>query len=100
MDQTFGARAQVTFPSGVLGASTDVAIDVFDSPLSIPTPSGFSGPGTHFVNINLAPAPTFPLPAPGLTVVLPLTNIMIPGTRINLFRVDPATGCGELAGTL
>jgi hypothetical protein len=92
MDQVFGARAQVTFPPGVLSATTQVAIDVFESPLSLPTPSGFIGPGTRFVNINLTPQPAFPLPPPGLTVVLPLTNIMIPGDRIDLFRVDPATG--------
>ncbi|HKZ79572.1 MAG TPA: hypothetical protein VJ124_14950 [Pyrinomonadaceae bacterium] len=92
MDQVFGARAQVTFPPGVLSATTQVAIDVFESPLSLPTPSGFTGPGTRFVNINLTPQPAFPLPPPGLTVVLPLTNVMIPGDRIDLFRVDPATG--------
>jgi hypothetical protein len=92
MDQTFGARAQVTFLPGVIMATTDVAIDVFDSLLSLPTPSGFIGPGTRFVNVELTPEPAFPLPAPGLTVVLPLINPMIPGDTLDLFRVDPATG--------
>jgi hypothetical protein len=92
MDQTFGARALVTFPAGTLDATTQVAIDVFDSPLSLPTPSGFTGPGTRFVNIDLNPEPAFPLPAPGLTVVLPLIKAMVPGATLELFRVDPATG--------
>jgi hypothetical protein len=91
-DQTFGTTAQVTFPAGGLSTTTEVAIDVFDSPLSLPTPSGFSGPGTRFVNIDLTPEPSFPLPPPGLTIVLPLVDVMIPGATINLFRVDPSTG--------
>src|SRR5439155_24607138 len=85
-DQTFGARAQLTFPAGVLSSSTQVAIDVFPSPLAIPTPAGLAGPGTFFVNINLNPPPAFPLPPPGVTVVLPLPQPMIPGDRIDLFR--------------
>jgi hypothetical protein len=92
MDTVFGPRAQITFPPGVLSTSTSVAIDVFESPLQIPTPSGFAGPGTRFVNIELSPEPAYPLPAPGLTVVLPLINPMPAGERIDLFRVDPATG--------
>lgn len=91
-DDVFGARAQVVVPAGVLSTPTTVAIDVFQSPLDIPTPSGFSAPGTRFVNINLDPKPAMPLPAPGLTVVLPLANPMTPGTTLDLFRVDPATG--------
>jgi uncharacterized repeat protein (TIGR01451 family) len=91
MDQVFGASAQVTFPAGILTAVTQVAIDVFESPLLVATPTGFVGPGTRFVDITLIPQPSFPLPAPGLTVVLPLMNAMIPGDRIDLFRVDPAT---------
>jgi hypothetical protein len=33
-----------------------------------------------------------PLPAPGLTIVLPLANVMTPGSVLALYRVDPATG--------
>jgi hypothetical protein len=69
-----------------------VAIDVLTSPIAIPSPSGYSGPGTYYVNIQLTPTPSFPLPAPGLTVVLPLASPMTPGNRLDLFRVDPATG--------
>jgi hypothetical protein len=82
----------VTFPAGVLAASTQIAIDVFTSPLSLQTPSGYIGPGTRFVNIDLTPQPAFPLPSPGLTVTLPLLSPSPPGDRIDLFRVDTATG--------
>lgn len=92
MDSVFGVRASVEFPPGVLTTSTEVAIDVFSSPLSLPTPSGYTGAGTLFVNINLAPQPVFPLPSPGLTIVLPLGSPMASGDRIDLFRVSPATG--------
>lgn len=91
-DDTFGDRAQVTFPPGVLSEPTTVSIDVFQDPLDIPNPAGFSGPGTHFVNIELTPQPAFPLPAPGMTVVLPLPNPLPSGSPLSLYRVDPATG--------
>ncbi len=93
VDDTFPNRAQVIFPPGVLTAlDTEVAIDVFSDPLDIPTPEGFSAPGTNFVNINLNPEPAFPLPFPGLTVILPLLDFTPPGTPLNLYRVDSATG--------
>lgn len=91
-DDTFGARASVSFPAGALDEDTDVAIDVFLEPLDIPSPTGFSGPGTLFVNIELTPAPRFPLPAPGMTVVLPLPNPMPAGAVLSLFKVDTVTG--------
>ncbi len=91
-DSAFGARAQITAPSGVLGANTAVAIDVFSSPLDVPMPTGYTGAGTYFVNIHLTPTPAFPLPPPGLIVVLPLREPMLPGERIDLYRIDPATG--------
>ena len=92
VDDTFGTRAQVIFPPGAVSVPTDVAIDVFPNPLAVPTPAGFSGPGTLFVNIDLTPPPSFPLPAPGLTVTLPLQNFLAPGTLQSLFRIDTATG--------
>ncbi len=92
VDDTFGNRAQVTFPPGMVSTETEVAIDVFLDPLDIPTPSGYTGPGTLFVNFKLIPEPSYPLPAPGLTVVLPVPNPLIPGTQLDLFRVDPQTG--------
>jgi serine protease len=91
-DDTFGDRASVTFPPGALSEPTNVAIDVFEEALDIPTPSGFEGPGTLFVNIELTPEPAFPLPPPGMTIVLPLEDPLVPGSPLDLFRVDPTTG--------
>ena len=91
-DDVFIERAQVSLPPGVLTETTDVSIDVFESPLDIPSPSGFAGLGTYFVNIFLDPEPLFPLPAPGITVVLPLVNFIEPGSLLDLFRIDPTTG--------
>jgi hypothetical protein len=91
-DQVFGNRASVTFPPGSVTGPTQVAIDVFLNPLQIPTPEGFSGPVTNFVNIQLTPKPHFPLAPPGLTVVLPMANPMVPGTVLNLYKIDTLTG--------
>lgn len=91
-DTVFGSRAQVSAPPGVLGESTTVAIDVLSTPIGVPNPSGYAAPGTPFVNIQLTPTPSFPLAPPGLTIVLPLLDPMAPGTRLDLFRIDPATG--------
>ncbi len=92
LDDTFGPRAAVIVPAGVLTVPTDVAIDVLPNPLGIPNPTGFQGPGTLFVNIDFSPTPAFPLPAPGLTIVLPLPDPLPAGTALNLYKVDPATG--------
>lgn len=92
MDAVFGERAQVTLPGGAVSVPTEVAIDVFESPLTIPMPTGFAAPGTHFVNISFTPTPSMPFPAPGATVVLPLVNPMPPGSVLALYRVEPATG--------
>jgi hypothetical protein len=53
-DNAFGARASVTFPPGLVSSPTTVSIDVFPSPLSVPTPRGFTTPGTYFENPSLA----------------------------------------------
>jgi hypothetical protein len=92
IDDEFGNRASVTIPSGALSEPTAVAIDVFETPLDVPMPQGFSAPGTRFVNIDLEPEPTFPLPPPGLTVVLPLVDFEVPATSLALFRIEPSTG--------
>ncbi|MDP1699020.1 MAG: beta-propeller fold lactonase family protein [Xanthomonadaceae bacterium] len=91
-DTIFGARAQVTFPPAVLTTNTVVTIDVLADDLAITLPKGFSASGTRFVHIQLSPEPDFPLPAPGLTVTLPLKSPLAPGTRLMLFKIDPATG--------
>jgi len=92
MDDVFEDRAQVTFPPGVLSQPTDVAIDVFQDPLDVPIPAGFQAAGTRFVNIDLDPQPVFPLPPPGLTLVLPLVDPLPVGRMLDLFRIEPATG--------
>ncbi|MBK9171367.1 MAG: hypothetical protein IPM24_28475 [Bryobacterales bacterium] len=81
----------------MLTEPTDISIDVFPDPLAVPTPSGFQAEGTLFVNIELTPQPAYPLPAPGLTVVLPLPSARIPGSSLHLFRVNPATATLEPA---
>ena len=91
-DDTFGGRAQLTAPPGAFSNPTDVAIDVFEEPLSIPNPVGFAAPGTRFVNVELTPTPTFPLAAPGLTIVLPVEDTLPPGLPLSLFKVDTTTG--------
>jgi hypothetical protein len=97
VDDTFGARAKLIIPSGCFSQATEVAIDVLESPLGVPLPTGFSSAETYFVNVQFTPQPSFPLPAPGITVVLPLRDPKIPGTQINLLRVNPATGSLEPA---
>jgi hypothetical protein len=96
-DNTFGDRAQIIVPPDVFTQPTAIAIDVIQSPLNVPLPTGFSSAETYFVNIQLTPTPTFPLPPPGITVVLPLRNYTIPGTGINLLRINPVTGVLEPA---
>jgi hypothetical protein len=90
-DDTFGDRAQVTVPGGVFTESTQVTIDVFEEPLDVPLPQGFSAPGTNFVNIELIPQPAFPLPSPGLTIVLPLVQAQPAGTLMVLYRFNTTT---------
>ena len=91
-DDTFGSRASLTFPPGAVSGPTTVALDVLQSPLDVPLPKGFSGADSFFVNIELNPKPSFPLPSPGLTLVLPLRVGVQPGTAIYLFRVNPIEG--------
>jgi hypothetical protein len=91
-DSTFGARSSVTFPPGLLSSSTNIAIDVFATPLAVPTPRGFTMPGTYFTNLSFSPALAEPLPAPGITVVLPLVNPMTPGARLSLYHIDTIVG--------
>jgi hypothetical protein len=91
-DNTFGARAELIVPAGLFTQPTSIAIDVLQSPIVVPLPTGFSAAETFYVNVRLTPQPSFPLPPPGITVVLPLRNPTIPGTQVNLFQIDPATG--------
>ncbi len=91
-DNAFGTRASITFPAGLVSSSTTVAIDVFPSPLSVPTPRGFTMPGTYFENLSFVPALPEPIPAPGVTVVLPLLTPMTPGAHLSLYHIDPLIG--------
>ena len=93
-DDLLGDNASVTFPPGVVPPTTEVIIDVIENPPT-PPPGGFST-GSDFVNIELVPEPAFPLPPPGLTLVLPVSPPLPPGTPLNLFRVDETTGLLEL----
>ncbi len=93
-DDLLGDNASVTFPAGVVPPTTEVIIDVIENPPT-PPPGGFST-GSSFVNIELVPEPAFPLPPPGLTLVLPVSPPLPPGTPLNLFRVDETTGLLEL----
>ena len=91
-DNAFGTRASITFPPGLVSSPTTVTIDVFASPLSVPTPRGFTMPGTYFENVSLSPALPEPIPAPGITVVLPLLTPMTPGAHLSLYHIDPIIG--------
>lgn len=91
-DDVFQERAQVIIPANVLTEPTMISIDVLSSDLNLPIPVGFSTTGTNFVNIKLDPYPVPPYPAPGITLVLPVSNQTAPGTLLTLYRVDPASG--------
>ena len=91
-DNAFGDRARVIVPGNVLSQPTAITIDVLQSPPQVQLPAGFSGSESYFVNIEFVPVPSFPLPAPGLTLVLPLRTFLTAGTAINLFRINTATG--------
>ncbi len=92
VDNAFGSRASITFPPGLVSAPTTISIDVFPSALSIPTPRGFTMPGTYFENLSFVPALPSPVPAPGITVVLPLLTPMAPGAQLSLYHIDPVLG--------
>ena len=92
MDTVFGDRAEVTFPAGVLSQDTQVSIDVFTEQIQLPIPQGYSVAGTNYVNLSFNPEPPLPLPAPGMTLVLPLSTQMAPGSPLTLFKVDPVSG--------
>ena len=94
VDDTFGDQAQVTFPPNAVDGDTEIAIDVFGSPLDVEVPQGFQGIGTNFVNINLTPEPFYPFPAPGVTLVLPLSGpeLLPVGFAIPLYYVEPTNG--------
>lgn len=93
-DEVFGGRAQITVPPAVLPVDTTVRIDVLLSPPDIPSPQGYGAAGSRYVNIQFEPSPSYPLPAPGLTVTIPLVESSPPppGTSLTLFRVNPSTG--------
>jgi len=91
-DNAFGTRASITFPPGLVSSPTTVSIDVFPSPLAVPTPRGFTMPGTYFENLSFSPALPAPIPAPGITVVLPLLTPMTPGALLSLYHIDPIIG--------
>ncbi|MGC4083143.1 MAG: thrombospondin type 3 repeat-containing protein [Vicinamibacterales bacterium] len=102
VDNAFGDRAQITLPPDSVTTATDVTIDVLESPLTLPDPTGFAGAASYYVNFQFNPYPSMPLPAPGATITLPLTRGLALGTPIGLFRVevDPNTGQAFLQQSL
>ena len=103
-----GSATSLTFPPGAVPDGTTVAIDVLSQPPAVSPPVGFTV-GTGFVNIDLNPKPTGPIPAPGLTLVLPLESYNTPGSSLVLYRIDPvsgaltpaiAIGAGPVTGTV
>lgn len=93
-----GIPAQVTVPAGVLTQSTQVAIAVDTTPPTVSIPPGLVATGSYFVSVELNPTPAYPLPAPGLTIVVPLTAALQPGVQLNLYSV--AQGSGQLVAML
>jgi len=94
-DQTFGARASITVPGGILTQNTNVSIDVLKSSASpvIPTPQGYSGPGSLFMNLTLTPTPPEPFPAPGISITVPVQQgAAAPGSHMDLYKIDTITG--------
>ena len=87
----------ITFPPGSVSVPTTVAIDVLPGPLTVPDPAGFIGGSTYYVNFEVDPEPPYPpgFPAPGLTIVLPLVKQMVPGTVMDLMRINTTTGLWE-----
>jgi hypothetical protein len=89
--QDQGSATSLSVPPGALSANTTVAIDVLAQPPAVPAPQGFSF-GTVFVNLDLNPRPAGAIPAPGLTLVLPLESSRTPGSSLVLYRIDPVSG--------
>ena len=89
--QDQGSAASLTVPPGAFATNTTVAIDVLVQPPAVSAPQGFSV-GTRFLNIDLNPKPSGPIPAPGLTLVLPLDTGRTPGSTLVLYRIDPVSG--------
>ena len=94
-DQTFGTRASITVPAGILTQNTNVSIDVLQSSSSpvIPTPQGYSGQGSLFMNLTLTPTPPEPFPAPGISITVPVQQgTAKPGSHMDLYKIDTITG--------
>jgi len=91
-DSSFGSRAEIKFPAGIVSTVTNVSIDVFSSPPAVPTPEGFTSPGTYFVNLAFSPSLSEPIRFPGITLVLPLLTSMTPGAHLSLYHIDSVTG--------
>ncbi len=90
-DATFGDRAELSVPAGLLANDTAISIDVFQDPIDVPMPTGFSADGTRFVNVNFTPEPNFPVAVPGITITLPLVDARVPGSSLALFKIDTVT---------
>ena len=96
-DPAYANTAKVSFPSGVLGQSTEVAINVITILPTFNLPARVLSISSQYVQILLSPTPSYPLPAPGVTIVLPLLTAQAPGSVLQLYDID---GSGNLVPSL
>jgi hypothetical protein len=89
--QDQASATKLTVPPGAFTTPTTVAIDVLAQPPAVSPPQGFSA-GSAFINIDFNPKPATPIPAPGLSLVIPLQFSHAPGSSLILFRIDPVSG--------
>ncbi len=91
-DSVYGSRAQLIIPAGVFSQAETVSTAVL-SPLTLPVPHGFvTKPASYYFDVSFSPQPAYPLPSPGITLTLPMVTYTVPGTSLQLFRVDPNLG--------
>jgi hypothetical protein len=88
VDPETGVTTTLSVPAGVLSQPTQVAVSVQEVPPDVPLPPGIVAPGSYFVSVDLNPVPTYPLPAPGITITLPLTSPALPGAPLALYSYD------------
>src|SRR6185295_17866068 len=81
----------ITLPPGAAPTDTAVSIDVITTPLNFPTPAGYTGTVSPYVDFGLDPHPTGLLGPPGYSATLPLTSPLPPNTPLTLYRIDPVT---------
>lgn len=85
-----GERAQVVVPAGALTERTEVTLAIDeDAGASLPTDISAATPT---LAVRFSPSTSASLPAPGLTVTLPLLQPLAPGTALVLQEYDDQAG--------